>query len=68
MSLEFEQNKVDSGMPRGVNIPSAIIDSKLMSETSLAQDCFIKQQFSSKLQAYLIGYVNSIYSDYSIYK
>jgi hypothetical protein len=68
MAMVFEQKKVDSGMPRGSEIPSAIIDNKLMSDTSLAEDCFIKQRFSNKLQAYMIGYVNTIYSNYSVYK
>lgn len=58
----------DSGPPRDVNIPSAITNAKLMSTTSLAPDCFVGQKFSNKLQAYLIGYVNSIYSDYSVYQ
>lgn len=57
-----------SGLPRQVDIPSSIINSNLMSDTSLASDCFIKQKFSNKLQAYLIGYVNSIYSDYAVFK
>jgi hypothetical protein len=60
--------KVDSGLPRGSNIPSAIIENSLLSETSIAKDCFVNQQFSNKLQAYIVGYVNAIYSNYSVYK
>ncbi len=59
---------VDSGLPRTVNIPSNIINNNLMSDTSVASDCFIRQKFSNKLQAYLIGYVNNIYSNYSVYE
>jgi hypothetical protein len=70
MATTFDYSKipVNSGLPRDVNVPSTIINSDLLSVTSLASDCFIKQKFSRKLQAYMIGYVNSIYSDYSVYK
>lgn len=54
------------GIPREVLLPSKLLDSKVMSSTSLATNCFVGQQFSNKLQAYLIGYVNSIYSDYAV--
>ncbi len=60
--------KVDSGLPRGSNIPSSIIENNLLSETCLAKDCFVDQMFSNKLQAFLVGYVNTAYSNYSIYK
>lgn len=59
---------LDSGMPRSSGIPSNIIESNLLSTTSFADECFVGQQFSNKLQAFLIGYVNSIYSNYSVYK
>jgi hypothetical protein len=55
-------------MPRTAQIPIGIAMSGLMSNTSSAASCFIDQQFSAKLQAFMIGYVNSIYSDYSVYK
>lgn len=56
------------GMPRTVNIPTNIVNQKLMSTTSIASECFIHQNFSNKLQAYMIGYVNSIMSNYAVYK
>jgi hypothetical protein len=56
------------GMPRTSIIPGSIVEANLMSETSNASDCFIQQQFSAKLQAFMIGYVSSIYSYYSVYK
>jgi hypothetical protein len=59
---------IQAGLPRTVNIPSAIINSDLISDTAIASECFIDQRFSNKLQAYLIGYVNSIYSNYSVFK
>lgn len=63
-----ETAKVDSGLPRGSNIPSSIIEKGLLSETCLAKDCFVDQKFSNKLQAFLVGYVNTAFSNYSIYK
>jgi hypothetical protein len=39
-----------------------------MSRTSAAEDCFIGQQFSNKLQAFMVGYVNAVFSDYSIFE
>lgn len=55
------------GLPRSVTIPTNIFQAGLMSGTSWADDCFIYQKFSDRLQAYMIGYVNTIYSDYSVY-
>jgi hypothetical protein len=56
-----------AGLPRSVNIPQGIAQSGLLSTTSTAANVFAGQQFSGKLQAFLVGYVNSIYSDYSVY-
>jgi hypothetical protein len=56
------------GMPRSVNIPTNIWQNNLMSNTSWADDAFVGQKFSAQLQAYLIGYVNSLYSNYSVYQ
>jgi hypothetical protein len=55
------------GLPRSVNIPTNIYQAGLLSDTSWADDCFVGQKFSQKLQAYLVGYVGSIYSQYSVY-
>jgi hypothetical protein len=46
-------------------IPTGL--AKKMSTTSLANECFVNQRFSGKLQAFLIGYNNSIYSEHSVY-
>jgi hypothetical protein len=59
---------IKSGLPRSVNIPTNIWNNNLMSNTSFADDCFIYQKFSAKLQAYMIGYVNAIFSNYSVYQ
>ena len=55
------------GMPRDPMIPTNILDGKLMSDTSVAADCFVYQRFSNRLQAYLIDYTNKIYGDYPRY-
>jgi hypothetical protein len=69
MATTFGQSEGSgAGLPRKVNIPSGIVNANLLSKTSLASDCFIRQQFSNKLQAYLVGYVNSIYSNYPVFK
>lgn len=60
--------EVVGGLPRSVNIPTNIIEADILSDTAQATDCFIYQKFSNKLQAYLVGYVSSVYSQYSIYK
>lgn len=49
-------------------ISTNIISQGLLSDNSHAYDCFAKQQFSAKLQAFLIQYVLSISSYYSVYK
>ena len=51
------------GLPRTVGIPSHIVDSGKISDTALAVECYAYQRFSCKLQAYLIDYVNKIYSE-----
>jgi hypothetical protein len=53
-------------LPREVLIPSSLLQANLLSETAWASDCFIGQYFSNKLQAYLIGYVNSIFSEHPV--
>lgn len=53
------------GLPRSVNVPTNI--TSMLSGTSWADDCFIYQKFAEKLQAYMVGYVNAIYSDHNVY-
>ena len=57
-----------AGDPGGTNLPTAIVNANLLSNTARAADCFIQQKFSNKLQAFLVGYVNLTYSQYAIYK
>lgn len=53
--------------PRALNIPTNLRAPGVMSDTSLAVECFVGQRFSAKLQAYLISYNQSVYSDHPIY-
>jgi len=59
-------NQSPGDLPRSVLIPTNIAESGLISDTSLAKDCFVYQKFSGKLQVYMIGYVNGVYSRYSV--
>ena len=71
MATSTPNNKNTSafpGLPRYNLIPTNILEARLMSDTSLATNCFAYQRFSGKLQAFLIGYVNQVYSDYPIYE
>ena len=54
-------------LPRVAQVPVNIIQQQIMSTTSSAAECFIYQRLSSRLQAYLIDYVNKSYSDFPIY-
>lgn len=66
--------KIDSGkqsafpgMSRAPKVPMAIVDQHVLSDTSVAADCFVYQRFSGRLQAYLVDYVNMIYSEFPRY-
>ena len=62
--------KVDSayaGTPVIQPLPINIMESGLMSDTSMAGQCFINQRFSAQLQAFMVSYTNSVYSNYPIY-
>ena len=55
------------GLPAVQPIPTNMRARGVMSTTSDASDCFIGQRFSNKLQAFMISYVNVVYSNYPIY-
>lgn len=55
------------GLPAVQPIPTNIRTQGVMSQTSLAAECFINQRFSAQLQAFLISYANSTHSNYPIY-
>lgn len=52
---------------RGSTIPTNIVSRNLLSPTADALTCFTQQQFSNKLQGYLVSYVFSVSGDYSVY-
>lgn len=56
-----------SGLPVVQSIPTNMRAPGVMSDTSSAPECFINQRFSGQLQAFLISYVNSVYSNYPVY-
>jgi hypothetical protein len=53
------------GLPAIQQIPTNMTGS--LSGTSSAPECFVNQRFSSKLQAFMIAYVNSISSNYPVF-
>lgn len=55
------------GLPRVPQVPSNIVNQDILSRTSVAGECFIYQRFSSRLQAYLVDYVNKSYGDFPIF-
>lgn len=55
------------GLPAVQTIPTNLRAPGIMSNTSLAAECFINQRFSSQLQAFLISYNNYIQSNYPVY-
>lgn len=52
-------------IPRSNAVPSNILPN--LSATSDALNCFAQQQFSGKLQAFMVNYVISVSSIYSVY-
>jgi hypothetical protein len=49
-----------AGVPAVQSVPTNIAHPGVMSDTCVAGECFVNQRFSYKLQAYLVGYVNSV--------
>jgi len=56
-----------SGLPAIQSIPTNMAEAGVMAEDSSAANCFSNQQFSQKLQAFMISYVNMTVSNYAIY-
>lgn len=54
-------------LPRSPQVPLNIFNQGLMSDTSNAHECFAYQRLSSRLQAYLVDYVNKVTGDFPIY-
>lgn len=51
----------------GFMLPHGMSEAGLLSNTSDAYDCFVKQLYSKKLQAYMVNYVISVTSNYPVY-
>lgn len=62
---EYNLGKSTGFTERGQFIPTTAMGQ--MSQTSEAVRCFTQQEFSSKLQAYMINYVISVSGLYSVY-
>jgi hypothetical protein len=62
----IQTESANASMPAVQSIPTNMLVKGVMSGTSSAPECFINQRFSAKLQAFLISYVNAIYSDYPV--
>lgn len=67
MASELKMESAYAGIPAVQTVPMNIVDMDLLSDTSLAAECFINQRFSLQLQSFMISYVNSVSSNYSIY-
>lgn len=66
-TLGFKGLDTTTGMTRGNLIPTKILEKDVLSDTSEAYQCLVDQKPSLKLQAYLINYVISVSSPYSVY-
>lgn len=56
-----------SGLPAVQSIPTNMREAGIMADNSSAANCFVNQQFSEKLQAFMISYCNMTVSNYAIY-
>lgn len=59
---------VGSTIDQTSKIPTNIASSGNLSGTSEALTCFREQQFSQKLQIFMVSYVMSVSSYYAVYK
>lgn len=67
MSYEFDLGNNANNASRGLFVPTKMLEDNLLSDTTEAWECFTKQQFSGNLQAFLVNYVITISSNYSVY-
>lgn len=59
---------VSQEVDRSSKLPTAIATSGKLSPTSDALTCFREQKFCARLQVFLVSYVVSVNSYYSVYK
>lgn len=65
-NFSFNTDTQDQNLDRSNIVPTAILSKDLLSETSEAYKCFTEQAFSANLQTFLINYVMSVSSYYSV--
>lgn len=62
------QYTTGTGVDQTSKLPTGIASSGNLSGTSDALTCFREQQFSQKLQVFMVSYVMSVNSFYAVYK
>ena len=67
MAVEINVVNNPNQISRGLFIPTKIMENGNMSATSEANRCFVSQKFSANLQAFMVNYVISVASQYSVY-
>lgn len=68
MAKSISYTPVDAQLQRADFIPSNLAASGLLSSDNKAINCYTKQIFSGDLQVFLVSYVISVQSYYSIFK
>ena len=66
MQTSFSIPLSDLSGVRLFDVPTHIINRDLLSDTSMAEDCFVNQRFSNKLQVYLVNYVYNTNSHFNL--
>ena len=64
---QFTQSVVSTTLESGFNIPTSILSQDLLSANNDANVCFTSQAFSNRLQMFLLDYVVTTSSYYSVY-
>ena len=67
MAIDISLGNNANDIPKGMFVPTKILENGTLSPSSEAYFCFVGQKFSANLQAYLINYVISISDSYSVY-
>lgn len=65
-NFTFNTTTNNQVLERSNIVPTSILSQDLMSPTSEAYECFVDQVFCGNLQTYLINYVLSVSSYYSV--
>lgn len=68
MAKSVSYTPVDATLQRADFVPSNLAAAGLLSSDNKAINCYTKQTFSGDLQVFLVSYVVSIQSYFSVYK